>query len=213
MQYWHTIIKMALLFALCSKRVLSFQMGVNPMIRARQQVFKRMSTNYPRGGIESLLNPNVYTEKAWGSINKLPEYAHKYGVQNMEPTHLLKVLMDEGAGGIASRIITKAGVNPVNFTKKLEEHLTKQPRVRDTSEPKISMALANCLSEAKVYKDEFGDQFVSTEVLLLAIADTEGYSKKIFGEEGSSFGQLKEAVKAIRGTHVVTSRTAEGKTT
>jgi len=59
------------------------------------------------------------------------------------------------------------------------------------------------------FKSEFGDQYVSVEHILLGVADTDGYSKKIFNEIGSGMDQLKTAVAAIRGSNKVTSRTPE----
>jgi len=59
------------------------------------------------------------------------------------------------------------------------------------------------------FKSEYGDQYVSVEHILLGIADTDGYSKKLFSEVGSGMDQLKAAVEAIRGNNKVTSRTPE----
>lgn len=66
-----------------------------------------------------------------------------------------------------------------------------------------------CLSKANDFKREFGDQFISVEHLVLALADTEGYTKKAFQDAGCNLATLKEAVNGIRGNNKVTSRGAE----
>ena len=65
------------------------------------------------------------------------------------------------------------------------------------------------LSKAQGIKAEYGDSFVSVEHLLLAAADTDGYSKQVFKEVGADVTQLKAAVNEIRGKNKVTSRNPE----
>jgi ATP-dependent Clp protease ATP-binding subunit ClpB len=155
------------------------------------------------------MNPNGYTEKAWDSIAKLPQFADKYSTQSLEASHLLRSLIDEGPSGISQRILSKAGIDCIDFEKKLEAYLQKQPRVSDTSNKVMGQTLLSCLNKASVMKKEFGDQFISTEHLLLAAAETDGYSKKIFSEVNCNIGKLKEAVRTIRGASKVTTRTPE----
>ena len=66
-----------------------------------------------------------------------------------------------------------------------------------------------CLSKAADYKRQFGDQFISVEHIVLALADTDGYSKKAFQDAGVTIVKLKEAIASIRGNNKVTSRAAE----
>lgn len=155
------------------------------------------------------MNPNLYTEKAWESIAKLPQYADKYSTQNLEATHLLKSLLDEGPSGLTQRILSKAGIDSKIVDSKLEDFLRKQPRVSDTSTKTMGRSLQDCLTKAINLRQDFGDQFVSTEHLLLGAADTEGYTKRLFGEMSTNSNKLKDAVKAIRGNNTVTSRNPE----
>eukprot|EP00981_Chlorochromonas_danica_P006331 scaffold1365_cov163-Ochromonas_danica.AAC.21 len=155
------------------------------------------------------MNPNLYTEKAWESIAKLPQYADKYSTQNLEATHLLKSLLDEGPSGLTQRILSKAGIDSKIVDSKLEDFLRKQPRVSDTSTKTMGRSLQDCLTKAINLRQDFGDQFVSTEHLLLGTADTEGYTKRLFGDVSTNSNKLKDAVKAIRGNNTVTSRNPE----
>lgn len=161
------------------------------------------------GRIENPMDANLYTEKAWDSIAKLSQYGDKYSTANLEAEHLLRSLFDEGKGGLTQRILSKAGINCDKFDRKLEEHLQKLPKYSDLSQKGISDGLHECLVKSIGLKNEYGDQFISTEHLLLACADTDGYTKRIFMDVDSSYAKLKEAVTAIRGTTKVTSRNSE----
>lgn len=169
----------------------------------------RMSSVGGGGGAENPMNPNLYTEKAWDSIAKLPQYADQYSTQNLEATHLLRALLDEGPSGLAQRVISKAGVDCSSVDTKLEAYLKKQPRISDTSQKNMGKSLLETLTKANNLKREFGDQFISIETMLVSCAETEGYTKKVFSEVGSSAAKIKEAATAIRGTNTVTSRNPE----
>ena len=171
--------------------------------------FRMMSSTPGSGGVENPMNPNGYTEKAWDSIAKLPQFADKYSTQYLEAVHLLRSLIDEGESGLAQRILAKAGIDCKLFEKKLEDYLQSQPRISDTSNKMMGQTLTNCLSKASAIKKEFDDQFISTEHLVLAAADTNGFSKKIFSDFNCNMNTLREAVKAIRGSNKVTTRSPE----
>lgn len=160
------------------------------------------------GGVDNPMNPNIYTEKAWDAIGKLPSYGDKYSTQNLEACHLLRALLDEGAAGLTQRILAKAGVETKTLDRKLEDYLSKQPKVSDTSSKSIGRTMLNSLQIASKYKVDFADQFISTEHLLLGVADAEGFTKKLFSEMTST-QKLLEAVKSIRGKNKVTSRNPE----
>lgn len=111
--------------------------------------------------------------------------------------------------GLTQRILAKAGIDTKLFDSKLEKHFKDQPRVSDVSNKRFGQSCLDCLKNSIKYKQEFGDQYVSVEHILLGAAETDGYSKKIFSEVGSGMKQLKEAVTAIRGNNKVTSRNPE----
>lgn len=153
------------------------------------------------------MNPEGYTEKAWEAVAKLPQYADKYSTQNLEATHLLRSLFDEGPSGLAQRIISKAGADSKALDEKLEAYLNKQPKVSDTSAKMMGKTLSDLLTKSNSFKKEYGDQFVSIEHILLAAADTEGFTKQLLS--GVGVPKLKTAVDSIRGSNKVTSRNPE----
>nr|AFA52578.1 ATPase [Vaucheria litorea] len=81
----------------------------------------------------SNLNPEQFTEKAWDSIAKLPGLADKNCAQTVESEFLMKALLDEGAQGLANRILFKAGANVSKLEAELDKYISNQPKVADYS--------------------------------------------------------------------------------
>ena len=172
----------------------------------------QMSSIPPGGGsgdVNNPMNPNIYTEKAFESISKLPQYGDKYQQQVIEAPILLKSLIDEGPGGITQRILAKANVDITKIDKDLEAYIKNQPRVSDTSTKSLGRSMIELLTKAGQIKTEFGDSYIAVEHLLLASIEINGYTKKVFNDNGYRYNQIKDAAMAIRGTTKVTSRNAE----
>lgn len=77
----------------------------------------RLFTSDSSSSSHNPMNPELYTENAFQSIVRLPQYADKYKTQYIEATHILKSILEEGPTGIAQRAIIKAGVNPIKLTE------------------------------------------------------------------------------------------------
>jgi ATP-dependent Clp protease ATP-binding subunit ClpB len=161
------------------------------------------------GGIENPMNPNIYTERAWEAIAKLPQYGDQYSQQSLEGLHLFKALVDEGPAGLTQRILSKSGIETVKFEKRVAETLSQLPRVSDASNKVMSRSLQDSLTRANAYKQEFGDSFVSIEHLVLGVAESDTHSKRLLKDYGVGKEQLVKAVEAIRGAHKVVSRNPE----
>eukprot|EP00349_Pseudokeronopsis_sp_Brazil_P004476 CAMPEP_0202964930 /NCGR_PEP_ID=MMETSP1396-20130829/9054_1 /ASSEMBLY_ACC=CAM_ASM_000872 /TAXON_ID= /ORGANISM="Pseudokeronopsis sp., Strain Brazil" /LENGTH=924 /DNA_ID=CAMNT_0049687455 /DNA_START=238 /DNA_END=3012 /DNA_ORIENTATION=- len=164
-----------------------------------------MSSNIP----ENLMSPELYTEKAFEALVKLPQYGDNYKNQRLEALHLLKALHDAGPSGLAQRILSKAGVNPQTFDSKLEESLQKLPKVSDVSNKAMGSSLMEALKQSNDFRKDFGDSFISIEHLLLGCTVSDSASRKAITDSGASTDALSTAVKAIRGNSKVTSKTAE----
>jgi len=180
-------------------------------VRVARQSMKEITmvaSSGENGGVEPL-SPDRYTEKAWEALTKLPMYAEKYKVQYIEAPLILKGLLDDGPGGLTQRILLKSGADVKRLERNLEEHLNNQPKSNGAENVPAGPSTMQCLSKAADYKRQFGDQFISVEHIVLALADTDGYSKKAFQDAGVTIVKLKEAIASIRGNNKVTSRAAE----
>ena len=87
-------------------------------------------TGRSHGQGKNMLNPDLYTEKAWSSIAKLPNIADNYRHQYLESSHILKSILDDGPGGLAQRALKdKCGVDLPTLESQLDIYLLKQPKV------------------------------------------------------------------------------------
>jgi ATP-dependent Clp protease ATP-binding subunit ClpB len=142
----------------------------------------------------------------------LPQYADKYSTQYVEAPLILRSLLDE-KGGLGQRILEKAGLDASSILTSLDAHLNKQPKVSgggaEQQQKSFARSAMDCLTKSQAMKTELGDQFVSIEHILLAAADTDGYSKQVFRDAGADLARLKAAVNEVRGKNKVTSRNPE----
>ncbi len=76
---------------------------------------------------------------------------------------------------------------------------------------RMGVSCMKAIQRANQLKREMGDHYISTDHLLLGVVDTDSMTKKLLVDAGSNYTKLENAVKQIRGTHVITDRNAENK--
>uniref|UniRef100_A0A7V2ZMA2 Chaperone protein ClpB n=1 Tax=Ignavibacterium album TaxID=591197 RepID=A0A7V2ZMA2_9BACT len=155
-------------------------------------------------------NFNRLTVKAQEIVQSAIEIAQNYNNQIVEPEHILAAIVQE-SGNIAETIIKKTGGNFNAIKIKINELLEKLPKVSGTGlgNQQMSGALAklfdNAADEAKNLKDEY----VSTEHLLLALANDPGKAGQLLRDNGITYNEVLAALKTVRGTQRVTSQNPE----
>lgn len=155
-------------------------------------------------------NFNRLTVKAQEIVQSAIEIAQNYNNQIVEPEHILAAIVQE-SGNIAETIIKKTGGNFNAIKIKINELLEKLPKVSGTGlgNQQMSGALAklfdNAADEAKNLKDEY----VSTEHLLLALANDPGKAGQLLRDNGITYNEILAALKTVRGTQRVTSQNPE----
>jgi ATP-dependent Clp protease ATP-binding subunit ClpB len=155
-------------------------------------------------------NPNQFTEKAWEAIAHTPDIVKQYQQQQIESEHLMKALLEQD--GLATGILTKAGVNLQKLRDRTEQFFQRQPKVSGTSSSVyLGRSLDTLLDRADVYRKEFQDEYISIEHLLLAYAKDDRFGKTLFQEFGLDEGKLKDIIKQVRGSQKVTDQNPEGK--
>jgi ATP-dependent Clp protease ATP-binding subunit ClpB len=122
------------------------------------------------------------------------------------PAHLLVVLLEQ-EGGIVAPVLRRAGADPERVRRRANETLDALPTVSGdaTSSPALGSGLIELLRRADDEARGMGDEYVSTEHLLLALAS----DPKL--DAGASRDQLAEAVQQVRGPHRVTDQNPEDK--
>ncbi|MBD0386300.1 MAG: ATP-dependent chaperone ClpB, partial [Nostoc sp. C3-bin3] len=155
-------------------------------------------------------NPNQFTEKAWEAIAHTPDIVKQYQQQQIESEHLMKALLEQD--GLATAILTKAGVNLQKLRDRTEQFFQRQPKVSGTSSSVyLGRSLDTLLDRADGYRKEFQDEYISIEHLLLAYAKDDRFGKALFQEFGLNESKLKDIIKQVRGSQKVTDQNPEGK--
>jgi len=128
----------------------------------------------------------------------------------LEPAHLLLALMNQEDGATTS-LLGRAGIATLRFKSALEKVVERLPKVEGQGgEISISRELSNLLNLTDKEATKRGDQFVASELFLLALLNDKGETGRIFKEHGANKQALEAAILAVRGTEGVTSQEAEG---
>src|SRR5262245_44019158 len=117
---------------------------------------------------------NRLTERAQDVIRAAQTLAQRQGHAQIDVEHLAVALLNQD-GGIAPRIVEKAGGNPASLVQRLQQVIERLPRVSGPGAPAgqvyISPRLNEVLSGAEAEAQRMKDDYVSIEHLLLALAD------------------------------------------
>ena len=128
----------------------------------------------------------------------------------IEPQHLLYALINQQDGGTAS-LLARAGVNVQGLRGALKNALDRLPKVEGTGgEVNVSRELGNLLNLTDKEAQKRGDQFIASELFVLALANDKGETGKLLKQHGGSREALEKAIQAVRGSETVQSPEAEG---
>src|SRR3989475_1800277 len=157
---------------------------------------------------------NRLTEKAQDVIRGAQALAQRRGHAQIDVEHLAVALLSQD-GGVAPRIVEKAGGNPQSLVQRLQQALERLPRVSGPGAPAGQVYIAPRVNEilngAETEAQRMKDEYVSVEHLLLALADLkDGTVAEALRAAGLTREKLLEAAAAVRGGQRVTSPTPEG---
>jgi ATP-dependent Clp protease ATP-binding subunit ClpB len=129
--------------------------------------------------------------------------------QFIEPVHLMLALLDQ-QGGSVRPLFTHAGINLNLLRSQLGEQLEKQARVEGTNgELHISNTLAKLFNVTDKLAQQRKDQFISSELFVLAAMDEKGPLFDVLLSSGAKKDTIAKAVDAIRGGQSVDNVNAE----
>src|SRR5512132_4319160 len=144
----------------------------------------------------------VKSQEALAAAQRLAGARHN---PEVTPQHLLVALLEQ-EGGIVVPVLRRAGADPERVRRRVNEALDGQPTVSgEASAPALRQDLIRLLQAADEQARGLGDEYVSTEHLLLALAGEASV------DAGASRDQLAEAVQEVRGPHRVTDQNPEDK--
>jgi ATP-dependent Clp protease ATP-binding subunit ClpB len=147
---------------------------------------------------------NRFTEKLQEAVRAAQGKAIRYGNQQIDVEHLLVALLEQ-EGGLASSILTRAGVNVEALSRRLTSELERLPKISGTASgvdqiyvtPRLNKLLSAAEDEAAKLKDEY----ISVEHVLLAAVD--------LVDVGVTRERLMQALREVRGNQRVTSQNPE----
>jgi len=129
--------------------------------------------------------------------------------QLIEPAHLMVAMLDQD-GGTARPLLGKAGVQVSALRSSLGEALDRMPRVSGAEgEVNVSNDLSRLLNVTDKLAQKRGDQYIASELFLLAAAEDKGELGKLLREHGASKTALEKAVEEMRGGEQVQDPNAE----
>ena len=157
-----------------------------------------------------MINADRLTVKSGEALNEAVSLARRAGNPLVYDLHLLLALLAQDEG-IVTPILQKLGVNAADFRQKAEREAARYPKQSD-AQPTLSRELNQVTDRADEEARKLGDEYVSTEHLLIGLADAKGTeSYALLRAAGAGRDAVLDALKAVRGTHKVTDQNPEEK--
>src|SRR6202451_3871510 len=150
------------------------------------------------------------TRKSQEALSAAVRRAAADGSPQVESLHLLLALLDQ-ADGTTGPLLRAVGADPALIAKQAAERLDRLPRARGTtlSAPEMSRSLLSAIATASKRAKQLGDEYISTEHLLVGLAADGGDAKVVLTAAGPTPDALREAFSQIRGSARVTSQDPE----
>jgi ATP-dependent Clp protease ATP-binding subunit ClpB len=159
------------------------------------------------------MNVEKMTERVGDALNAAYTRAlHEHNTQTT-PEHMLAALLDQERG-IAPDILAKAGADPKEIARKIDEAIGRLPRLSgsgaESAQVTLSPELARIMDVAENEAKALQDDYTSVEHVLLAMAQSSGAVGRIFREAGLTKDKLLQALREVRGNQRVTTKDPEG---
>jgi len=152
-----------------------------------------------------------FTEKARQAISAANELAKQNNNSQIEVEHLLAALLSQ-EGGVTQQIIQKVEGNLATAQRLVNEDIERMPRAYGGNEPNISPRLRKLLDAAWKEMNNFHDEYLSVEHMLLAMFDIrDGSAQRVLKAAGLTRDLVLKALTSIRGAQRVTDQNPEVK--
>ncbi|MBV8048231.1 MAG: ATP-dependent chaperone ClpB [Paludibacterium sp.] len=127
----------------------------------------------------------------------------------IEPAHVLLSMLEDADSGM-SGLLARAGVNVPGLKTATKGLVDRLPKVQGNGgDITVSRDLANLLNLADKAAMKRGDEFIASEMFMLALTQDKGELGRLMREHGASAGALEAAIDAVRGGQSVASADAE----
>ncbi|MBC7795494.1 MAG: AAA family ATPase [Pyrinomonadaceae bacterium] len=149
-----------------------------------------------------------FTLRGQEAVQTSVEYAEKNQNQQVEPEHLLATMLEQQEGTVRP-LIGKIGANVQTLLSDVQTVIARFPKVSG-GQQYFSPRISNIFQAAQKQADAMGDDFVSTEHLLIAIAnEKDGEAARILRSNAVTKDDLQKAIEGMRGGVKITDQNAE----
>lgn len=156
------------------------------------------------------MNPQ-FTSKSQEALSAASRNAQTAKNPSLEPPHLLKALMDQ-RGGLAVAVLKAAGLDVEAISQEASAQIAKLPKAQgaSVSQAQPGADFLKVIQTAQAKAVDFGDSFISTEILLLALAAGQDATARALQQAGASQQVIQDTIPSLRGDRSVTSPDPEG---
>jgi len=161
------------------------------------------------------MNPQQFTTKSQEAIQRAHLLAQENGQPHIEPPHLFFALLEQEEGVVIT-VLKKLNINPLHLKAGVQALIDLLPKTVDQPGGGIGQIfmghdMAHILNAAGQEMQQMGDQYVSTEHLLLAYFKSGGPLEPLFQKHGLNYEQVLKVLVTVRGSETVDSPEPEGK--
>ncbi len=149
-----------------------------------------------------------FTIKAQEAILQAQQLAAEYEQQSVDTGHLLKGMLSIQDSGV-DFLLKKAGVNMPRLEEDLQKLIWETPRVQGADKQFLTNEANKAISAAKTLLKDYGDDYISVEMMLLGLSKGNDKAARLLREMGASFDALSAAVKDLRKGRKITEQTTE----
>src|SRR5256884_693178 len=159
-----------------------------------------------------MIKPERLTVKATEALQQAGASARSRGNPVVNDAHLFHALLTEEEG-IVVPLLQKAGLNVTKCAADTDREIERYPKQSGAAaEPTLSREVSQAFDRAEAEAKALGDAYVSTEHLLLALADLKGTTaQQLLSAAGVGHDDLLAALAGVRGSHRVTDKQPEQK--
>ncbi|MDF2182318.1 ATP-dependent chaperone ClpB [Neptuniibacter sp. CAU 1671] len=155
------------------------------------------------------MRPDKFTAKLQEALADAQSLAVGRDHNYIEPIHLLSALLEQRQG-TAGQVLQQAGANVASLRQQLQSKLEALPRVSNPDgEVRFSQDCARIFNLIDKLSQQRGDQFIASELVLLALVDDKSDAGKLLRDAGVTKAKLEQVINQMRGGDSVNDPNAE----
>ena len=158
------------------------------------------------------MNLNKFTLKAQEAVQKALELAQNGNNQAIEPAHVLKAFLTDSES-IVNTLLSKLGANTAAISEVVDRTLDRLPKVQgaSVSGQYLSVTAKEAFDNAQKEATSLGDEYISSEHLLMGIAETKGEIGSLLKDQGATKDNILKVLSDVRGNQTVDDPNAESR--